>query len=146
MKTLTAVALCLFICGCSSNSGGSSQVTSAPTTASNPSAVATAQAAQAPSSAIALRDSTVTYSAAQAACAGALGTVTFSLGHARAHPATGVGLQEKPSATSGIVTMTFSNVATGKAALIVVNGHNRSVSGKYVVVKVNKSVACIYPD
>jgi len=138
MRTLTAIAIVLLLCGCSSSTGGgNAQNTSGPN--------ATQATETRPSNGVtsALHDSTVTFKAAQKACVGALGSVTFSLGHVRAHPATGVSLQEKPSATTGVMTMTFTEKATTKAAPVEANGHNRTVTGQNVTTKLNSAVACI---
>jgi len=85
----------------------------------------------------------VTFKEAQAVCPAALGTVTFSLGHARAHAASGAELQETPSGNAGITTMVFTNKATGKTSTVEVSGHDRSVSGGGVMVRRNGAVACV---
>ncbi len=137
MRTLTVVMLCALLCACSSNSGSTSQ--SSP--ASSPTE---AQAMPTTTNAtVVLHDSTVTFKAAQAACPGALGTVSFSLGHARAHGADGVDLNETTTAASGISTMVFTNQSSGKSNTVVVNGHNRSVTGPSGTLKKNGSVACV---
>lgn len=93
-----------------------------------------------------LKDSTVTFKDAQSACAGALGSVTFSLGHARAHAASGAELQENTTGNAGVVTMVFTDKTAGKTSTVEVNGHNRSVTGAGVTVKRNGAVACVMPQ
>ena len=137
MRTSVVIALCLLACACSSNSGGTSQNTAAPTEspAQPPAIVSPAP--------VMLRESITTFKDAQAACAGALGSVTFSMGHARAHGTAGVDLKESPTATNGIVTMVFTDKSKGKSSTVEVNGHDRSVGGINVIVRKNRSVACI---
>jgi hypothetical protein len=135
MRTLIAVILFVVLCACSSTNGGNTQSTSEPTGLQSQTA--------ATSVTMTLRNSTVSFSQAQAACVGTLGSVSFSLNHIRAHPSTGVDLQEKTTATNGVMTIVFSAKASGKTATVEVNSHTRSVSGKNVIVKLNKSVACV---
>lgn len=101
---------------------------------------------QAGAHAAVLRPSVTSFKDAEAACKGTLGSITFAMGHARAHAAAGVTLTEQPASISGISTMTFSNKANGKRATVTVNGHNGSVSGKHVTVKTNRTIACINAD
>lgn len=126
MKKFAALALLGFLFACSSNAGSNSQNGGA--------------------NAAVLRPSTMTFKAADAACAGSLGSITFAMGHARAHATSGVDLNEQPESSSGVATMTFSDKMSGKAATVSVNGHNRSVSGKHVTAKMNQSVACVDAD
>jgi len=102
-------------------------------------------AASAAASPVTLSPSTLTFKQAAAACAGALGTVTFTLGHSRAGSLAGVSEQVDTS-SSGIDTIVFSNDATGKSATAVANGHKRTVSAKNVQVKWKNQLACIMPD
>jgi hypothetical protein len=92
-----------------------------------------------------LHSSNMSFKDADAACAGTLGSVTFAMGHTRAHAAPGVDLTER-STSHGMATMTFSDKAKGKMATVMVNGHTRSVSGKHVTVKMNRTVACVKAD
>jgi hypothetical protein len=137
MRTPTVVMLCVLLYACSSNSGSTSQ--------SSPASSSTQAQTTLPTTntTVVLHDSTVTFKAAQAACAGAIGTVSFSLGHARAHGADGVDLNETSSAASGISTMVFTNHSSGKSNTVVANGHNRSVTGPNGTVKKSGSVACV---
>ncbi len=135
MRTLIAVALFVALCACSSTNVGNTQSTGEVTGLQSQTAAGSVTTV--------LRNSTVTFKAAQAACTGSLGSMTFSLNHIRAHPATGVNLQEKPTATKGITTIIFSANTQGKTATAEVNSHNLSVSGKNVIVKLNRSVACL---
>ena len=98
---------------------------------------------QAAAHAAVLRPSITSFKDAQAVCKGTLGSITFAMGHARAHAAAGVTLTEQPASISGISTMTFSNKANGKRATVTVNGHNGSVSGKNVTLKMNRTIACV---
>src|SRR5215472_2419578 len=151
MRTLTVIALCLLLGACTSNSGSNSQSASSPsatteaqsTEAQSTAAQPTAAQSTATPAAAVLRDSTVTFKEAQAVCAAALGTVTFSLGHARAHAASGAELHENPSGNAGVTTMVFTDEAAGKSSTVEVNGHNRSVSGAGVMVRKNGAVACV---
>jgi hypothetical protein len=93
-----------------------------------------------------LHSSSMTFKQAESACAGALGSITFALGHARAHAASGVDMREQSPSPSGIATITFSDKAKGKSATVSVNGHNRSVSGKHVTAKKSATVACVSAD
>jgi hypothetical protein len=136
MRALTTVAL-LALCACSSTNGGNQQGTGDLTGSQS-------QAAENLATTV-LRNSTVTFKAAQAACTGALGSMTFSLNHIRAHPATGVDLQEKATA-NGMSTMIFSAKTSGETATVGANSHDLSVSGKNVTVKLNKSVACVQAE
>lgn len=137
MKKLAALVLLGLLCACSSNGGNKTQNSSSP---------AAAPQQNAGGHAVLIRPSNMTFKAAEAACAGTLGSVTFSMGHARAHAASGVDLNEQPESQNGVATMTFTDKANGKKATIAVNGHNSSVTAKNVTAKSNRSVACIKPD
>lgn len=141
MKKFAALLIPAMLVACSSNSGSNSQSSSAP--ASSPQSGAAPTASAQP---MILHPTNMTFKAAQAACAGSLGSITFNMGHARAHAGSGVELTEQPESSNGIGAMTFSDKAHGKAATVSVNGHNRSVRGKHVTVKGNRSVACVEPD
>jgi hypothetical protein len=138
MNKFAALALLVLLSACSSNSGGNTQKSNAATSSPQSS-----NAANAGTQTAVLHPTNMTFKAADAACAGSLGSVTFNMGHARPHAAAGVTLHEQPESSSGIATMTFSDKANGKTAAVTVNGHNRSVSGKHVTVKRNRSVACV---
>jgi type 1 fimbria pilin len=103
-----------------------------------------ASAATAP--AVTLKSSTLTFKQAVAACQpGALGAVSFTLGHARIVGLPGVSEQVDTS-SSGIDVVTFDNDASGKSATATVNGHKNTVSAKNVKVKWNEQLACVMPD
>lgn len=104
----------------------------------------TAAAGAAAASPITLDSLTLTFKQAASACPGALGTVTFTLGHARIGSLPGVSEQTDTSA-SAIDTVTFANDA-GKSATAVANGHKNAVSAKNVQVKWKNQLACIMPD
>lgn len=93
---------------------------------------------------VTLQPSSLSYKQAIAACTGALGTVTFTLGHARSAGLAGVS-ESVDSSMMGIDTITFTD-SSGKSATAVANGHNRTVSAKNVQVKWKKQLACIMPD
>lgn len=102
-------------------------------------------AASAAASPVTLSPSTLTFKQAAAACSGALGTVTFTLGHARAGSLAGVSEQVDTS-SAGIATIAFTNDATGKSATAIADGHKHSVSAKNVQVKWKNQLACVMPD
>lgn len=133
MKKIATFVFLGMLFACSSNAGSNSQSagTNSPSAGGN---------------AAVLHPTNMTFQAAEAACAGALGSVTFAMGHARPHALAGVRLNEGPESSNGISTVTFSDKANGKAATVLLNGHDRSVSGKHVTVKGNQSVACVEPD
>jgi hypothetical protein len=144
MKTLLTVLLASALFACSSNSGNNQQSASAPSpTQEQPAPAVTVPAGASTNT---LHDSTVTFKAAQAACTGALGTVTFSLGHARAHGPSGVDVNVSSTETTGVNMIVFTDEASGKTATIEANGHRRSVTGKNVTVKMRGSVACVAAD
>lgn len=101
-------------------------------------------AATAAASPVTLSPSTLTFKQAAAACNGALGTVTFALGHARIASSSGVS-EQIDTTSSGIDTATFADNA-GKSATVVADGHKRTVSAKNVQVKWKNQLACIMPD
>ena len=136
MRTAAAFALSIVLCACSSSNGGNAPGSAEPTPSQSQ--------ASAPSlTTVVLRHSVMSFKEAQAACNGALGTLTFSLNHARTHPAPGVILHEHTTATPGVVTMVFWDLTHQKSATVEVNNHARSVKGKNVIAKSNKSVACV---
>jgi hypothetical protein len=102
---------------------------------------ATASAATAP---VTLEPGSLSYKEAAAACHGALGTVTFTLGHTRVASLPGVSEQVDTSAT-GIDTITLTDNKTGATATVVANGHSRTVTAKNVQVKWNHQLACVMP-
>ena len=101
-----------------------------------------ASAATAPT--VTLKSSTLTFKQAISACPGALGTVTFTLGHSRVASLPGVSEQVDTSA-SGIDAVTFENAA-GKSAVVTTNGHKNTVTAKNVQVKWKEQLACVMPD
>ena len=136
MRSL-AIALLGLLCACSSNNSSNAQSTSA---ASSPSA--TESQASAGTKTVVLRGTNATFRTAEAACSGSLGSVTFSMGHARPHAAPGVNLKESSEA-HGIAKVVFSDQAGGKTAAVEVNGHDRSITGKNVTVRTNRTIACV---
>ncbi|MBV8374281.1 MAG: hypothetical protein JO302_02120 [Candidatus Eremiobacteraeota bacterium] len=100
--------------------------------------------AVASSGSVTLAASSMTFKQALSACPGALGSVTFSLGHSRVAAASGISTQTDTS-SAGIDTITFSG-SGGASASVIANGHDRSVSGKHVEAKAKNQVACVMPD
>jgi hypothetical protein len=138
MKKFAVFLVLGFLFACSSHPSNNSQ-------GSNPqeSNSQSSNSQNAGTQATVLHSTNMTFRAAENACTGALGSITFNLGHARALAARGIELTETPESSNGIATMTFSDKATGKTATVSVNGHNTSVIGKNVTAKMNRSVACI---
>ena len=93
---------------------------------------------------VTLKPSSMTFAQALAACPGALGSVTFSLGHSRVAAAAGVSIDTNANA-AGVDTVKLVGTK-GAAATIVANGHTHAVSGKNITTKANGSVACVIPD
>jgi hypothetical protein len=93
---------------------------------------------------VTLTASSLSFKQALAACPGALGSITFTLGHSRVAAASGVSTQTDTS-SAGVDTITFSG-AGGAGATVVANGHDRSVSGKHVAAKMKNQVGCVMPD
>jgi len=96
------------------------------------------------STSVTLTGSSLTFKQALADCPGALGSVTFALGHSRIAGASGVSTQTD-STSAGVENVTFSGPNDSSAA-VVVNGHDRTVAGKNVQAKSKNQVACVSPD
>ncbi|MGA8534732.1 MAG: hypothetical protein WB615_11530 [Candidatus Tumulicola sp.] len=107
--------------------------------------IAGAGSAIAATSTVTLHPSTLTFKQAISTCAGSLGSVTFTLGHARVASVAGVSDQTDTS-SAGIDVVTFTNDKTGQSAVAKANGHTSTVSAKNVQVKWKNQVACINPD
>ncbi len=101
--------------------------------------------AAAAGSAVTLQPSTLTFKQAISACSGSLGSITFTLGHARVASLPGVS-DETDTSSAGIDTVTFTNDKSGQTAMAKVNGHNSTVSAKNVEVKWKNQLACVNPD
>jgi hypothetical protein len=101
-------------------------------------------AAGAASGSVTLKPSSMSFQQALAACPGALGSVTFTLGHSRVAAAAGVDTDSDADA-AGVETVKFLG-AKGAQATIVANGHAHTVSGNNVTAKANGSVACVMPQ
>ena len=106
-------------------------------------ALSSTLAAGAAGTSVTLKPSSMSFAQALAACPGALGSVTFTLGHSRVAAAAGVSTDSDAEA-AGVETITFSG-AKGATATVSANGHARTVSGKNLTTKANGSVACIMP-
>jgi hypothetical protein len=97
------------------------------------------------SSSVTLQPSTLSFKQAVSACSGSLGSVTFTLGHARIASLPGVSDQTDTS-SAGIDTVTFTNDKTGQSAVAKTNGHSNTVTAKNVQAKWKDQLACINPD
>jgi hypothetical protein len=102
-------------------------------------------AAGAASQTVTLQPSSLSFKQAISACSGSLGSVTFTLGHARVAAQPGVS-EDVDTSASGIDSVTFTNDATGKSAVATANGHARTVSAKNVQAKWKNQLACVNPD
>jgi hypothetical protein len=92
-----------------------------------------------------LQPSSLSFKQAMSACTGSLGSVTFTLGHARVAAQPGVS-EDVDTSSSGIDVVTFTNDATGKSAVATANGHARTVSAKNVQAKWKNQLACVNSD
>lgn len=101
-------------------------------------------AAGAASGPVTLKPSSASFQQALAACPGALGSVTFTLGHSRVAAAPGVDTDSDADA-AGVETVKFVD-AKGATATVIANGHTRTVSGNNVTAKANGTVACVMPQ
>ena len=101
-------------------------------------------ASAATSQTVTLQPGSLSYKQAVSACTGALGSVTFTLGHARSASLPGVS-EDVDTSSSGIDTITFTD-SSGKSGTAVANGHNHTVTAKNVQVKWHNQLACIMPD
>ncbi len=135
MRTFAVIALLGVLCACSSGKNTNAQSSAAPATSG---AMAEGSATK-----VKLHQSNTTFNAADAACAGSLGSIVITLGHVRAHAAKGVDLQTKESPTTGITTFIFADKASGKTATVVANGHDGTVSTANVSVRMANAVACV---
>jgi len=95
---------------------------------------------------VTLHDSNVTFKRALQSCTGALGSVSFALGHARTAAADGVDTDESALDTSGMMTVVFQSADGSKSAHVAIDQRKRLVSAKNVRVEMNRSVACVSPD
>jgi hypothetical protein len=92
-----------------------------------------------------LQPSTLTFKQAISACSGSLGSVTFTLGHARVASLPGV-TEQVDTSSAGVDSITFTNETTGKSASATANGHTHMVNAKNAQVKWKNQLACINPD
>jgi len=107
--------------------------------------IATAAAGAAAPQTVTLQPISMTFKQAVSVCGGTLGSITFTLGHARVVGQPGV-TEAVDTAASGIDVVTFTNDSTGKSATATANGHEHTVTAKNVEVRSRNSVACIKPD
>lgn len=93
---------------------------------------------------VTLQPSSLSFKQAVSACSGSLGSVSFTLGHARVAAQPGVS-EDVDTSSSGIDTVTFTD-SGGKTATATANGHNHTVSAKNVQTKWKSQLACVNPD
>lgn len=93
-----------------------------------------------------LRDSTLSFKQTLAACPGALGSVSFSLGHARVAASQGVDTYETDPSASGKLRVTLQNAAGSASATVSIDQRRRVVSARHVRSELNGRVACIFAD
>jgi hypothetical protein len=94
-----------------------------------------------------LSDSVLTFKQALGACgAGALGSVSFALGHARVAAAAGIDSDETEPDEYGTLTVVLQDPKSGKSAKVGLDQRKRAVSAKNVQVVERGRVACILPD
>lgn len=92
---------------------------------------------------VTLTPSSMSFKDAISSCAGALGSVSFTLGHARIASQAGVS-DDTDTTSAGIDTVTFVG-SGGKSAVVTVNAHDMTVSAKNMSKKGNQLV-CVMPD
>ena len=95
---------------------------------------------------VSLRDSTVSFKQALAACPGSLGSISFALGHARVAASQGVDTFETEGDANGKLSVTLQNAAGSASAAVSIDQRRRSVSAKHLSVQLNGRVACIRAD
>ena len=93
-----------------------------------------------------LYDSPVTFRQALAACAGALGSISFAAGHARIAAAAGVDSDESPVDNNGTLNASLQDAGGTKSAKITIDQRQRTIAAKNVRVVRHNTVACILPD
>jgi hypothetical protein len=93
-----------------------------------------------------LHDSNVSFKQALGACSGALGSVSFALGHARIAASPGIDTDESEPNANGMVSVTLQDASGAKSAKVSIDQRSRSVSAKNVRVEMRGNVACILPD
>jgi hypothetical protein len=92
-----------------------------------------------------LHNSNVSFKDALKACPGALGSVSFSLGHSRVATSTGVETDETYSG-NGTVHVVLQDSSGKKSARATIDQTRRSVSAKNTRTGLNGTVACVFPD
>jgi hypothetical protein len=95
------------------------------------------------STTVKLTPSSISMSSALKACPGALGAVSFVLGHTRIAEQKGVHVAYSGSS---VQTVTFKDATTGDTAKVESNAHASTVSGANVKAASNGSVACVFKD
>lgn len=94
-----------------------------------------------------LSDSVISFRQALGACGeGALGSVSFSLHHARVAAAEGVDTDETEPDANGTLTVVLQDPKSGKSAKIGLDQPRRTVSAKNLRLEMGGRVACILPD
>jgi hypothetical protein len=106
---------------------------------------ATSAIAWAATASVSVTPSNISFKDALAACPGALGGISFTLGHVRVSEAAGVET-DIDDAGGGVQNITLTNVATGKSAAIVANGKTNTVAAAHATLASRSRVACIAAD
>ena len=101
--------------------------------------------AAAAGSSVTLHDSNVSFKEALHSCSGALGSVSFSLGHARIAAPPGVESDESTGEMS-MLSVVLEPANGDKSAKIAIDQTHRTVSAKHLRVTKNGAVACVSPD
>jgi hypothetical protein len=93
-----------------------------------------------------LKDSNVSFKQALGACSGALGSISFALGHARVAAAPGVDSDASETSAAGTLTVMLQDASGKKSATVAIDQQKRAIWSKNVRVEMNGTVACILPD
>ncbi|MBV9271314.1 MAG: hypothetical protein JO165_09475 [Candidatus Eremiobacteraeota bacterium] len=93
-----------------------------------------------------LHDSRLSFRAALQSCQGALGSVTFSLGHTRIAGADGVNMDQSEPDQHGLIHALLQNSNATKTAGFTIDPHRRAVFARNLRVERRGAIACIYPD
>ena len=97
-------------------------------------------------SSVTLHDSNVSFKQALQSCSGALGSVSFALGHARIATAPGVDSDESMPGAVSMLSVVLQSGSGDQSAKVSIDQAHRTVAAKNVHVKMNGSVACVLPD
>lgn len=98
------------------------------------------------SGSVTLQESNVTFKRALQSCTGALGSVSFALGHGRVATAPGVESDQSLPDSSAVISVVLQASNGAKSAKVSIDQRNRTVTAKNVRAEANRTVACILPD